>query len=253
MRLGVTIPLANEEQTVDELLGRVLAQLGPDDCIFCVLDRASGDGTRKHVEIKATQDPRVVLVWAPTNRCVVDAYFCGYRQALSAGCRWILEMDGGLSHSPEQIGQFVQAMQQGYDYAGGCRFTKGGSYSGRVSRFLLSWGGTKLANLLLGTRMKDMTSGFECFTRPALETVVAQGVCSRGHFFQTEIRLQMHDWNWTEVPIHYRGPSKSVAMGTIREAIRNLWGLRREARSRRARSLPTPRILETMSLPAGTP
>jgi dolichol-phosphate mannosyltransferase len=232
MRLGVTVPLANEADTVDEFLDRVLAQLTPEDRVFCVVDNASRDQTRQHVERRAAADPRVVLIWAAENRCLVDAYFRGYRAALDAGCRWILEMDGGLSHQPEQIGQFVRAMEHGYDYVGGARFMPGGSYSGPVSRYLLSKGGTVLANWLLGTRMRDMTSGFECFSRPAMQAVLAHGVRSRAHFFQTEIKFLLRDWHWTEVPIHYRNPSNGVRFSSIREALRNLLALYRQRRAR---------------------
>jgi dolichol-phosphate mannosyltransferase len=233
MRLGVAVPLANEERTVEEFLSRLLIQLTAEDRIFCVVDRASKDNTRQLVEARAAQDTRVRLVWAPENRCVVDAYFRGYREALAADCRWVLEMDGGLSHQPEELPQFVRAMERGYDYAGGCRFMEGGSYAGPLSRFLISRGGTVLANLLLGTRMKDMTSGFQCFSRRALEAVLARGVRSRAHFFQTEIKFLLRGWKWVELPIRYRNPSKSVGMGSLKEAFRNLWALRREAQAQR--------------------
>jgi dolichol-phosphate mannosyltransferase len=231
MRLGVAVPLANEERTVDEFLTRLLAQLTGEDRVFCVVDQASKDQTRELVEAWASRDGRVCLVWAPENRCVVDAYFRGYRAALGAGCRWILEMDGGLSHQPEAIPLFVRAMEDGYDYAGGCRFMAGGGYSGPLSRFLISRGGTVLANLLLGTHMKDMTSGFQCFNRRALEAVLEHGVRSRAHFFQTEIKFFLRQWKWVELPIHYRNPSKSVGIGSIKEAFRNLWALRRDAQA----------------------
>src|SRR5262249_29847334 len=100
MRLGVVVPLANEESTIDDFTARVLAQLGRDDRLFCVVDNASRDSTRDRVERHGRRDGRVCLVWAPENRCVVDAYFRGYRAALDAGSRWVLEMDGGLSHLP---------------------------------------------------------------------------------------------------------------------------------------------------------
>ena len=230
MRLGVVVPLANEGPTIDDFTARVLAQLGRDDRLFCVVDDASRDSTRDRVEAHARRDGRVALVWAPENRCVVDAYFKGYRAALDAGCRWILEMDGGLSHLPEQIPQFVREMHNGYDYVGGCRFMPGGSYTGPWSRYLISRGGGLLANLVLGSRMRDMTSGFECFTRAALLAVLEHGVRSRAHFFQTEIKHLMHSWRWKEVPIHYRNPSKSVARASLIDALRNLWLLRRDAR-----------------------
>src|SRR5262249_55878696 len=157
MRLGVVTPLANEEHSINELLTRTLAQLGSDDRLFCVLDNVSKDRTRDIIAERAAHEPRVVLVWAPENRCVVDAYFRGYRAALAAGARWVLEMDGGLSHQPEAIPQFVREMERGYDYVGGCRFMPGGGYSGPWSRYIISRGGGSLANLLLGTHMRDMT------------------------------------------------------------------------------------------------
>jgi dolichol-phosphate mannosyltransferase len=226
LRMIIVTPLANEEQTIEEQLTRTLAQIGVDDRIFCVLDGASRDGTRQKVEAFGQQDPRVVLVWAPESRCVVDAYFAGYRAALNTDCQWILEMDGGLSHSPEEIPQFITAMQMGYDFAAGSRFCPGGVYDGRMTRYALSKGGSILARMMLGSRMHDMCSGFECFSRRALEQVVAVGVKSRAHFFQTEIRHLLQKWKWVEIPIHYTGPSQSVTTATILESLRNLNELR---------------------------
>lgn len=236
MRLGVVTPLANEEHTIDEFLDRTLAQLGPTDRVFCVLDGVSKDRTRDLVLARSAAEPRVVLVWAPENRCVVDAYFRGYRAALAAGARWVLEMDGGLSHQPEEIPLFVREMEKGYDYVGGCRFLTRAGYTGPWARYLISRGGGALANLLLGTHMLDMTGGFECFSRRALEAVLAKGVRSRAHFFQTEIKVLMHQFKWTEVPIHYKNPSKSVGKSSLKEAFRNLWALFRERRFTALRS-----------------
>jgi dolichol-phosphate mannosyltransferase len=230
IRLAVAVPLANEEDIIEQFLGRVTAQLGPTDRVFCVLDGVCRDRTRERVTEYGRRDPRVVLVWAPENRCVVDAYFRGYREAVASGAEWILEMDGGFSHEPEQIPQFIRAMEQGYEFAGGSRFVPGGTHTGSLRRWLISWGGTLLANLLLGTRMRDMTSGFECFSRAALAKVLERGVNSRAHFFQTEIRLMMHEVRWTELPIRYTNPSKSVGSSSLRDAFGTLWKLWRGGR-----------------------
>jgi len=227
--LGVVIPLANEEGTVLELLSRVIAQLDGGDRIFCILDRVSRDRTMEIARRFAEGEPRVIVVWAPENRCVVDAYFRGYREALDAGCGWILEMDGGLSHLPEEIPRFLDAMYGGIDLAAGSRFMPGGKYHGFGIRYIISRGGTLLANMLLHTRMKDMTSGFECFSARALRHVVERGVRSRAHFFQTEIRHMLHGWKWEEVPISYRNPSRRVGRENLREAFRMLWTMRRES------------------------
>src|SRR5260221_1519 len=177
-RLAVVTPLANERDTIDEFVRRVVAQLGPQDRLITVFDNVCTDGAVDRARELAQSEPRLIVVFAPENRSVVDAYFRGYREALAGGFDWILEMDGGLSHIPEEIPRFVEAMTQGYDYAGGSRFMPGGGFRGPWSRHLISLGGTWLTNRLLGTRMHDMTSRFECVTRAALENVVQQGVPS---------------------------------------------------------------------------
>lgn len=227
-RLAVVTPLANERQTIDAFVTRVMAQLGPHDQLFCVFDNVCNDGAVDRARELAAAEPRLTVVWAPENRCVVDAYFRGYREALAGGFDWILEMDGGLSHLPEQIPQFIEAMRAGCDFAGGSRFMKGGAFDGPMFRRLVSRGGTFLANLVLGTRMRDMTSGFECFTHAALSRVVSAGVRSRAHFFQTEIRTMMHSLKWTEVPIRYGCPSNSVGSASITESFKVLWRMRKD-------------------------
>ena len=66
------------------------------------------DATLLLVKEYSERDPRIQSVWAPENRCVVDAYFKGYKVAYDAGAQWILEMDGGLSHQPEEIPLFIE-------------------------------------------------------------------------------------------------------------------------------------------------
>jgi dolichol-phosphate mannosyltransferase len=169
------------------------------------------------------------VVWAPENRNVVDAYFRGYREALEAGHDWILEIDAGFSHRPEDLPQFFDTMQRGYDCAFGSRFIEGvGFQGGSLKRYCISRGGTLLTNLLVGTRLTDMTSGFELFSRAALEMVVARGVQSHAHFFQTEIKVHCRDLRICEVPIRYLAPSPRLGTSALADAFQQLWRLTRE-------------------------
>jgi dolichol-phosphate mannosyltransferase len=232
-KLGVTSPFANEEKTIDSFLDQVLVHLQSRDRIYCVLDNVCKDRTKEIISERAATDPRVVLVWAPQNRCVVDAYFAGYRAAYHDGCEWILEMDGGFSHPPEQIPQFIKAMESGYDFVGGSRYLPGGTHHSPINRVIVSRGGTILAQWLLHAKMSDMTSGFECFNRKAMDMVLTRGVASRANFFQTEIRHMMHQLRWTEVPIRYSNSNVSIGRSSIREAFRILWQLRAAAKQDR--------------------
>ena len=231
LRLGIVTPLANEETTVVEFLDRVLRQIGPDDVVLCVLDGMCKDRTRGIVEeYHHGRDPRVSVVWSPENRCVVDAYFRGYREAYDRGCRWILEMDGGMSHLPEEIPQFLKGMEEGYEYVGGSRYLKGGAHDSPLTRRIVSRGGTFLAKFLLRAPMSDMTSGFECFSRDAMKEVLDRGVRSRANFFQTEIRYMMCRRRWKEVPIVYHNENSRIGRSSLRESFRILFQLWKERR-----------------------
>jgi len=204
-----------------------------DAAFFAVLDRANKDDSLERLGEYALSERRLRVVWAPENRCVVDAYIRGYREALAAGADWILEIDAGFSHQPEDMPKFFEAMETGrYDCVFGSRFMAGSRLSDRSwKRYMVSRGGTLLTNLLLGTRQTDMTSGFQLFSRGALEMVLHRGIHSRAHFFQTEIKVHCRSLRIREMPIHYRAPSPRLGGSAVSEAFRELRRLRREQRS----------------------
>ena len=69
--------------------------------------------------------------------------------------------------------------------------------------------------------------GFEMFTRKSLEMVLAKGIQSRAHFFQTEIKAYCRNLRILEVPIHYRAPSPRLGGAAIQESFRQLRRLHR--------------------------
>lgn len=220
--------MANEGEASVRFVREVLEACAPVGRVsmFVVLDRASTDNTRELLEAYAAGESRLHVVWAPENRSVVDAYLRGYREALASGADWILEIDAGFSHKPRDIPKFFPAMLGGCDCVFGSRFVRGGAIrNSSFKRRLVSYGGTLLTNALIGTRMHDMTSGFEMFTRQTLELVLARGIHSRAHFFQTEIKIHCRNLNWAEVPIVYEMASPRLANGPVGEAFEQLWRL----------------------------
>jgi dolichol-phosphate mannosyltransferase len=228
--LGVVCPMANERSTAVKFVDDVLAQCKQFGFksvdMFAVLDRASTDGTIALLSSAALSRPDLRVVWAPENETVVDAYVRGYREALAFGCDWILEIDAGYSHHPEDIPQFFIKMVEGYDCVFGSRFMKLGSMRDNpLARRIISRGGSILSNFLLRTKISDMTSGFELFSRLALEQALARGLLSRGPFFQTELKAYCHNMRFAEVPIVYRGANHVIGMGALKDSLSGLWRL----------------------------
>ena len=222
---SVIVPMANESADFNAfiaMLKPVLDQVGSGKVYF-IVDNASKDNTRELCEDLSKEDNRFVTVWAPENKNVVDAYMRGFRVAYDAGHEIIIEMDGGLSHDPRALPMFLRVLNEGNECAFGSRFCNGGSMADSpLKRRLISKTGTFLSNKLLGTKMEDMTSGFQGFHRSVVGALLDYTLKSRAHFYQTELRYLMRKHRFAEVPIHYRAPSNSVSSKAIRNAIETL-------------------------------
>jgi len=222
---AVITPLANESGNFHDFARAVTATLDRLGCgtIYLVVDHASKDNTLDLVRAKSASDSRFVTVWAPENKNVVDAYIRGLREAYAAGHEFIVEMDAGLSHDPGAIPIFLRILGEGNECAFGSRFTVGGSMTEAPwTRKILSRGGTIVTNLLLGTQMSDMTSGFQAFHREVLESLLSYSLLSEAHFYQTELRYLLRKRRFAEVPIHYRTTSRSVSQKAITNSITTL-------------------------------
>lgn len=232
--LGVVCPMANEGSDAISFTQAVLEQCQGLQRVtfFAVLDRATKDNSLELLREYEKLEPRLKVVWAPENRGVVDAYVRGYSEALAASCDWILEIDAGFSHQPSDIPQFLALMNSKLDCVFGSRFIKGGGLSdGSLKRYIVSRGGTILANFMLGTHQTDMTSGFEMFSHRALAMVLKRGIQSKAHFFQTEIKYHCRNLNFVELPILYKSPSPRLGSASLKDAFRHLWRLSRQRKT----------------------
>ncbi|MDP1621038.1 MAG: glycosyltransferase [Bacteroidales bacterium] len=226
MNFAVVLPLANEEHEFQPFFGHLAEALKPypEARAYLVLDRVSKDRTMELCRVFTAQHTQFIIVFEPDNRNVVDAYIRGYREALSQGHDFIIEMDAGYSHDPAAIPQFLNAFADGYACVFGSRFIRGGSMrDASLKRRFLSRGGTALANLLLGTRLHDMTSGYQGFTKEVVTKFSDHPLRSTAHFYQTELRYLLRYYNSKEIPITYKTPSPSVRAGAVLNSLGTLW------------------------------
>lgn len=222
---AVVVPMANEEQEFDEFTGemrRILDKLNSGH-VYIIVDEVSIDDTYGLCLRLAQKDQRFTVIWAPENRNIVDAYLRGFSEAFERGHEIIIEMDAGMSHDPKAIPQFLKALTKGHDCVFGSRFMHGGSMAeSPLKRRFLSRSGTLLANLLLGTRLCDMTSGFQGFRAETVAKLLQYRFLSTAHFFQTEVRYLLRNYQFIEIPIHYRAPSPRVSVHAVTNALKVL-------------------------------
>lgn len=229
----IVMPVANESATMSSVIEKILALPYDNLHLYPVVDDYSKDNTAEIIR-SYEHTGRVKCIYYKESRGVISCYLEGFRQALADGAERIIEMDGGGSHKPEELGQFVEKLDEGYDCVWGSRFISGGSISEQpLYRRILSGGGTMLSNIVLGTKLKDMTSGFEAFQADVLKNLNLDAFLSTGHMYQTEMRFYCRNLNTIEVPIHYTGGSSSLKFKSVTEALRILFELKKnEARIR---------------------
>lgn len=224
----IVMPVANEEATMGQILDEILSLPYDNLYIYPVIDSYSRDRTEEIIREREKRSEKVKCIFHDKSDGVVSCYLEGFKRALADGAERIIEMDGGGSHLPSEIPGFLEMLDKGYDCVWGSRFMEGGSMREQpLYRRFLSQGGTILANLVLGTRLKDMTSGFEAFQRRILESMNLDAFLSKGHMYQTEMRYYCRNEHTLEVPIHYVGTASSLKTSSVTEALRLLFQLKK--------------------------
>lgn len=227
----IIMPVANEEKTMGKVIDEILALPYDNLFLYPVIDNFSKDNTEKI--IRSYEDTgRVKCIFYEKSRGVISCYFEGYRRALEDGAERVIEMDGGGSHNPAEIPLFIEKLEEGYDCVWGSRFCPGGDISNQpLYRRILSSGGTILSNFVLGTKLKDMTSGFEAFKAEILKEFDFDKFLSTGHMYQTEMRFYCRNCKAVEVPIHYVGGDSSLKFKSVKEALVILFKLKKHEKN----------------------
>jgi dolichol-phosphate mannosyltransferase len=215
---AIVTPLANEEKNFEIFIGeltKIFDEL-QSGIAYLIVDDASLDNTLALCQSLSKKDFRFITVYAPENKNVVDAYIRGYREANKNNHEYIIEMDAGMSHRPSSIPIILSYLESGYECVYGSRFLKGGEmFDSSAFRVFLSRGGTMLANFLLGTKLNDMTSGYQGFSGAVVAELIKYPLKSKAHFYQTEVRYLFRKRKHVEVPIIYKATSAGVSCKSI--------------------------------------
>lgn len=238
-RTLVIVPTYNERDNLPPLAARLLALPVPVDLL--VVDDNSPDGTGKVAEALAAKHPQIHVLHRAEKDGLGRAYCAGFAWALGRDYQFTLEMDGDLSHNPDDVPKFLEAAQ-GADLVLGSRYCNGiRVLNWPPNRLMLSMGAAKYVQIVTGMPFTDPTGGYKCFRRSALQAIELQNIRSNGYSFQIELthKLWRQGMRIIEVPIIFtdRFQGRSKMSGKImREAFVMVWrlwlqnGLRRSPR-----------------------
>jgi dolichol-phosphate mannosyltransferase len=238
----VIIPTYNERDNLPPLAARLLALPVPVDLL--VVDDNSPDGTGKVADGLAAKHPQIHVLHRAEKDGLGRAYCAGFAWALERDYQFTFEMDGDLSHNPDDVPKLLEAAQ-GADLVLGSRYCNGiRVINWPLKRLMLSKGAANYVRIITGMPFTDPTGGYKCFRRTALQTIDLRNVRSNGYSFQIELThmLWRQGMRIVEVPIifteRFQGRSK-MSGKIVREAFVMVWrlwlqnGLRRSPRMKK--------------------
>ena len=230
MRTLLIVPTYNEVENVARVAAEFLAPVPDSELLF--VDDASPDGTGALIDRIRAEDPRVHVLHRAGKLGLGTAYLDGFRWALARDYRLVVEMDADFSHDPRHLPDLVAAIDAGADLAVGSRYVEGGgTRNWGLGRRLISRAGGRYARSVLGVDVRDMTAGFVCYRREALERIDLDAISSNGYSFQIEMKYRAHraGLRIVEVPIVFEdrrvGQSK-MSRAIVAEALWMVWKLR---------------------------
>ena len=184
MRALIILPTYNEAQNLRGVVEEIINLRLALDADILIVDDNSIDGTREAAShLVERYKEKVFLIERPAKLGLGSAYIEGFKFALRDNYDYVFEMDADFSHDPREIPVFLEAVQSadvviGSRYLGGIRIM-----NWPLSRLILSYAANAYSRLMSGLDLTDLTSGYKCFSRKALEALPVNFIKSNFYSF----------------------------------------------------------------------
>ena len=232
MKTLIIIITYNEIENIGLLIPE-LFKIIPSNVDVLVVDDSSPDGTGKAVEDLFPVYPgRLFLFTRPLKEGTAAAYLAGFNWGLSRDYDAFLQFDGDFSHNPAYIPHMLEEIKT-HDVVIGSRYIKGGGIENwTLGRTIISKGGSLYSRIILSCPVKDLTGGYNLWTRGALEKIGLEKIMSKSYSLQIELKYRAYcaGCSIKEVPIVFtdriHGVSK-ISQNTIFEALGIIWVIKK--------------------------
>jgi dolichol-phosphate mannosyltransferase len=223
-RAVICLPTYNERENLEPMVQALADVLDTAQDRVLVIDDSSPDGTGEIADRLASELPWVSVLHRERKDGIGPAYVAGFRRALAEAAELVLEMDCDFSHDPGDVPRLIEAAETAELVLGSRYASGGGTENWGLVRRLVSRGGCLYAQVLLGVQVRDLTGGFKCFRRVALESIDLGALSAHGYAFQIETtyRVLRAGLRVKEIPITFverRAGASKMTGSIVAEAI----------------------------------
>ncbi|MEV7883394.1 polyprenol monophosphomannose synthase [Streptomyces sp. NPDC002817] len=243
----IVMPTYNEAANLPRMAELVLG-LPIEGLHLKIVDDSSPDGTgriaeelaEKYNSDQAAGRRRMSVLHRTEKDGLGRAYVAGMSAALAEGAEYVIQMDADGSHPVEAVPRMLgTAVASGVGLVVGSRYVEGGSLDeewGR-HRVLLSRFANRYARTVLGTKIRDITAGFNLWSAATLRDVDLATLDSAGYSFQVELKFKAvrAGHSAVEIPIRFEERTEGVSKMNLSTQIESaLVPLRLRMRNRRS-------------------
>ena len=219
----VIIPTYNERANITNIVPQILAADAEIEVL--VVDDSSPDGTADAVIQLSRTTPQVHLLLRTVRQGIGPAYISGFTRALEMGADLVVQMDADFSHPISSLPAFFREIED-CDMVLGSRYVNGITVvNWPIERLLLSYFGNAYARAVTHMPVRDITGGFKCWRRAALEAIDLGRVRSNGYAFQIEMsyRLWRKGGRIHELPIIFADRTVGESKMNKRISLEAFW------------------------------
>ncbi|OHD14275.1 MAG: dolichyl-phosphate beta-D-mannosyltransferase [Spirochaetes bacterium GWD1_27_9] len=234
MKTLIIIPTYNEKENISDILPQIFSETKEIDVNILIVDDGSPDGTANIVKdmIQKNYKDKLFILERSGKQGLATAYITGFKWGIERNYDVFIEMDADFSHNPKYLKEMIGLMQK-YDFIVASRYVKNGGVVGwGPIRKIISYGGSFYSRMVLGIKIRDLTGGFNLWSKDLLLKLGLDNIISRGYLFQIELKYRATKMGFKgiEFPIIFpdreRGKSK-MSKKIFLEALINIWKIRK--------------------------
>jgi glycosyltransferase involved in cell wall biosynthesis len=169
--LSVVVPFFNEGNNIDELYLQLICALSNLNKTYELIfvDDGSKDDTFGKLSALYDKDQSVKVIRLGKNYGQSIALAAGFDQA--AG-EVIISMDGDLQHSPEEIPEFINQIENGYEVVSGWRRNRKDNFlTRRLPSLIANW----IIARVSGVKLHDFGTTFKAYRQEAIKNIRLYG------------------------------------------------------------------------------
>ena len=225
----IITPTLNEKANLEKLIPAIFDFM-PQISVL-IVDDNSGDGTGEYIDLARNKYPNLFFLNRTKHLGYGKACVAGFLWSLGCNFEYIITMDADFSHDYRAIPGMLEKLADNGAVIGS-RYVKGGRIQNwKLHRRILSKAANFYVRLILGTKISDLTTGFNAYKKDIFPTTNLGDIKSDGYAFLVELkyRLEKNGVKITEYPIIFserrEGQSKMSAR-IIWESVKLPWRLK---------------------------